>query len=155
VEARLLQEAATGPIRCALVLGASSLPSAAILASSASTVIVLEPGPEQATAAQKCLSEREICNIVMIEMDYREGYARQAPYDVILIPGAVREIPQGLLDQLDTGGRLLCVLRDKPNMPGRALCLQRLENGHVISKIIADVNTPYLPGFEPAMEFSF
>ncbi|HEY8963915.1 MAG TPA: protein-L-isoaspartate O-methyltransferase [Alphaproteobacteria bacterium] len=154
-EARLLQDACAAPVGCALVLGAASLPSAVIMASCASTVIVLEPEPELATAAQKRLSEREICNTVLIEMDYRDGYARQAPYDVIFVPGAVPAVPQNLIDQLSVGGKLLCVLRPSRLAPGKAVCLQRLENGDVATKIIADVSTPYLPGFEPGAEFSF
>lgn len=154
-EARLLQEACLLPINCALVLGAASLPSAVIMASCASTVIVLEPDPDMATTAQKRLSAHEICNIVLIEMDYRQGYARQAPYDVILLPGAVPSIPHNLVEQLAVGGRLLCVVRPTQYASGRAVSIQRLENGSTTTKIIADVSTPYLPGFEPGAEFSF
>jgi protein-L-isoaspartate(D-aspartate) O-methyltransferase len=38
-----------------------------------------------------------------------QGYAKNAPYDVILINGAVDVRPEALLQQLAEGGRLVCV----------------------------------------------
>lgn len=39
--------------------------------------------------------------------DGRLGYSREGPYDVINIGGAVKEIPQSIIDQLKPNGRLI------------------------------------------------
>jgi protein-L-isoaspartate(D-aspartate) O-methyltransferase len=155
IEARLLQALISEPAAYALVLGAASLPSVAMLARFVTTVIVLEPDPDIATAAQKRLSAQEVCNTVVVETAYREGYPRQAPYDVIFIPGAVAAIPETLVDQLSTAGRLACVLREKPNAAGRACIVRPGPAGRMNAVTIADAATPYLAGFEPARDFVF
>lgn len=150
VEARLLQEAIREPIRRALVLGAASLPSIAMLAKFVEKkLFVVEPDPNLAKRAW------EIPNVCSIETSYREGYAKQSPYDVILVPGAMAGIPNVLIEQLGAGGRLLVVLREKPSAAGRAVVARKLENGGIDAMFIANVSTPYLSGFEPAPEFVF
>ena len=81
VEARLLQLALTGRVDRALVLGASRVPTVAMLASFAQVVTVLEPSRDLAQTAAMTL--QGLKNVTVIETSLREGYARQAPYDLI------------------------------------------------------------------------
>ena len=155
VEARLIQEAIREPAACALVLGAASLSSVVMLSQFVTTLIVLEPDPDIATRAQKRLTEQAVCNVVLIETSYREGYARQAPYDIILAPGALSSIPTILTEQLARGGRLLGVWRENPRSQGRIVIARKLDDDSINTITLADASTPYLQGFEPKAEFIF
>lgn len=155
VEARLIQEAIREPAACALVLGAASLPTVVLLASFVTTLIVLEPDPDIATRAQKRLTEQSVCNVVLIETSYKEGYARQAPYDIILAPGALAHIPAILTEQLSGNGRMLGVWRQGPRAQGRLFVARKLADGTINTITLADASTPYLQGFEPKPEFVF
>lgn len=155
VEARLVQEAIREPAAAALVLGAASLPSIAMVSQFVSTVVVLEPDPAIASHAQKRLSQQGIGNVVLIETAYKEGYARQAPYDIILVPGALSSIPTILTEQLARGGRLLGVWRENPRSQGRIVVARKLADNSINTITLADASTPYLQGFEPKAEFVF
>ena len=77
-----------------------------------------------------------------------------APYDNILIEGAVREIPQAILDQLAEGGRLATVVAGANETLGVAQLVVRV--GTVTSgRPLFDAGTPVLPGFAPPQRFSF
>jgi protein-L-isoaspartate(D-aspartate) O-methyltransferase len=76
-----------------------------------------------------------------------------APYEVIVVSGAVAQPPRSLLDQLSEGGRLVAVLRPAGE-PGRATVWTR-RSGIVAARQEFDANTPYLAGFEPAEAFAF
>jgi|GEM_PF-1923573 len=155
VEARLIQEAIREPASCALVLGAASLPSVVMLAGFVTTLIVLEPDPEIATRAQKRLIEQAVCNVVLIETTYKEGYDRQAPYDIILATGAMSRIPPILTGQLSRNGRFLGVWRENERAQGRLIVARKLPDGTINTVTLADASTPWLPGFEPRPEFVF
>ncbi|MEM6902477.1 MAG: protein-L-isoaspartate O-methyltransferase, partial [Pseudomonadota bacterium] len=90
---------------------------------------------------------------ILVAADYTAGYADQAPYNAILINGAVSACPQGIVDQLADAGRLACVVRDERSM-GRITLVQRVRG--VTSELeLYDAGTPILPGFEMRREFEF
>ena len=62
-----------------------------------------------AAKAQSVLSSLGYDTVAVVEGPLSAGYPAQAPYDVILLEGAVESIPQALFDQLKDGGRLLAV----------------------------------------------
>ena len=82
-----------------------------------------------------------------------EGYAKQAPYDVILLSGAVAELPDSLSGQLAEGGRLVAVISTGQGI-GRATLFTR-QGGVLSHRVIFDAATPLLPGFERAESFEF
>lgn len=152
VLARLLQEAAPRREDVALAVGCGAGYCCAILARLVNTVVAVESDPDLAARATRTLAELSIDNVVVLEGPLAEGNPRQAPYDLILIDGAVEEVPQAIERQLGEGGRLVTVLRDGP--VGRALLLTRI--GGVISRrILFDAAVPLLPGFARAPGFVF
>lgn len=155
VEARLVQEAIREPVANALVLGAASLPTVVMLSQFVNTVVVLEPDQAIASHAQKRLSQQGIGNVILIETSFREGYSRQAPYGIILAPGALSSMPANLIQQLAGGGRLLGVWRENPRSQGRIVVARKLADGSINIITLADASTPYLQGFEPKAEFVF
>ncbi len=153
VFARMVQELGIEAGDVVLDVGCGCGYAGAVLARLASTVVALEADGELAARATRVLAELGVDNVVVVEGPAREGYPRQAPYDVILVDGAVPEIPAGLCDQLAEGGRLCAVVRDGDG-PGRAVIASR--RGAVISRrTVFDAHTRALPGFEAAAGFVF
>lgn len=83
--------------------------SSAVLARLGASVIALEASEALAQAARERLGQCGFDGIKTVAGPLDRGYPDGAPYDVILINGAVEVKPQGLLEQLADGGRLACV----------------------------------------------
>jgi protein-L-isoaspartate(D-aspartate) O-methyltransferase len=153
VLARLIQEAAVEPDDLVLAIGGASGYSSAILSQLAATVVALESDPGLAARAGEIRAELGIDNVVAEDGPLDAGYPSQAPYNAILIDGAVPEVPAAIADQLADGGRLVTVVREAA-APGRAVLMRR--TGEVVSgRILFDAATPLLPGFARAEEFVF
>jgi protein-L-isoaspartate(D-aspartate) O-methyltransferase len=153
VLARLLQAAQPGPEDMALDLGCGSGYATAILSRLVDTVVALEDDAALAAAANRTLGELEIDNAVVVEGRLAEGYPKQAPYNVILLGGAVAEVPAAIADQLAEGGRLVAVVSAGPGL-GRATLMRR-DGGMTSSRILYDAALPILPGFEAQPGFVF
>jgi len=72
-------------------------------------VTALETDEGLAAAARQCLSAAGAGDVAVVTGPLDQGYAAGAPYDAILVNGAVEVRPEGLLQQLADGGRLVCV----------------------------------------------
>ncbi len=153
VLARLLQAAEPGPEDVALDLGCGSGYATAILSRLVATVVALEDDAALAAAANRTLDELEIDNAVVVEGRLAEGYPKQAPYNVILLGGAVAEVPAVIADQLAEDGRLVTVVSAGPGL-GRATLMRR-DGGVVSSRVLYDAALPVLPGFEAEPGFVF
>lgn len=150
---RLLQGLGIKPGDVVLDVGCATGYSSALLARLASTIVALECKPEFAAAATNNLAELGVDNVVVVQGPLAEGYARQAPYDAILVAGSVPRLPEALCAQLSEGGRLCAVVRP-PGRPGKAVVV--VNAGGVLShRELFDANTPSLPGFESEPEFVF
>lgn len=147
VTGRLLSELAPRPGERALVVGAASGYSAALLNSLGLTVTALESDPELAAMAKSVLPEIDV-----VEGDLAAGYPGAAPYDIILIDGAIEHIPPEITAQLVEGGRIGAVLSDRG--VGR-LSVGRNAGGRVGLRTIADADLALLPGFERPRAFTF
>jgi len=153
VLARLLQAADITSEDLVLEIGGASGYATAILAQLAATVVSLESDPDLASAAAHAQGEVGIDNVLSVEGPLERGYAKQAPYNVIVVNGAVAEIPQAITDQLADGGRLVAVVRAGDG-PGQAVLVRRL-GANVSGRVLFDASTPRLPEFERAPGFVF
>ncbi|MDH3594605.1 MAG: protein-L-isoaspartate O-methyltransferase [Rhodospirillales bacterium] len=153
VLARLLQAAAVDPGDVVLDIGCGTGYASAILAQLAATVVALESEAGLAEQAGRTLSELGVDNVLVVEGALTEGYAKQAPYDVILVGGSVAEVPQTIYDQLAEGGRLVAVVRDQAGL-GRGTLMQRIA-GVPSHRVLFDAATPFLPGFTREVGFVF
>ena len=75
-----------------------------------------------------------------------------APFDAILINGAIEDEPTALLDQLAEGGRLACIRRD--GRLGQALVYMKA-NGAVSFRPLFDAVAPVLADFARPRGFVF
>jgi protein-L-isoaspartate(D-aspartate) O-methyltransferase len=150
---RLLQAAEIGSDDVVLDIGCGTGYTAAVCARIAATVVALESDRALAEQAGRTLAELGADNVVVVEGPLARGYADQAPYDVILIDGAVQEIPDIILGQLGEGGRLTAVVDAPGQAPHAVLALNC--GGVVSRRKIFDASIPPLPGFERAPGFVF
>jgi protein-L-isoaspartate(D-aspartate) O-methyltransferase len=129
----------------ALVIGAGSGYSAAVLAAIGLDVVAVEDVPELAAAARKQ-------GVRIIEGPLAAGDAKGAPYEQILIDGAVEIIPDAIIAQLADGGRLGTALIDRGVT---RLAVGRKAGGAFGYLTIGDAGVPALPGFSRPKEFTF
>ncbi len=151
VFARLVELLDPLPGDVVLDIGCGSGYSSAVLARLAMTVFAVECDPALARAAEANLAALGVDNVVVVDTGLAGGYRDQAPYDGILLEGAVPGLSAGLTDQLADGGRLCAVVKP-PGGVGRAV--RAIRFGEVVSSAAAfDAGAPMLPGFETAREF--
>ena len=149
---RLLQAAAIEPGDMVLDIGCLTGYAAAVMAALANTVVAVDQDPDYVTQATETLAALDIANVAVVEAPLAEGLPDQGPYDVVLVEGAVSEVPQALLDQVAEGGRLLTVLRS--DSMGVAHVFAR-NAGSIGKRSLFDAATPLLPGFERKQGFVF
>lgn len=121
VEARLLQELNLRKSDRALEVGTGSGYMAALLAARVEHVVTLETDAELAASARNNLQRAGIANVNVEQADGLQGWAARAPYDVIVLSGAVPAVPQALLKQLRVGGRLVAVVGSAPVMEAQLI----------------------------------
>ena len=153
VLARLLQAARPEPQDIVLDIGCGTGYATAILARLAATVVALEDDGGLAARANEVLGGLEVGNAVVVGGALNEGYAKQAPFNVIVVNGAVAEVPSVISGQLAEAGRLVTVVRNSAGM-GRAILMERT-GGVVSSRTLFDAAVPVLPGFEVKPGFVF
>lgn len=148
--AKLLQIGRIEPKALVLDVGCGRGYGAALLAQIATRVVALENNPELVAAAQANLATEK--NVTVIVGDLAKGCAEQAPYDVIVVEGAVSAPPAALLAQLKPGGRLVAILAS--GVLGQATVWQRVGDtyGHATA---FEANVAILPGFESQPVFEF
>ena len=120
LEARLLQEAGIHETESVLEIGAGSGYMAALLAHHARHVTSIEILPELKALAEKNLSAYGVANVNIELGNGAQGWAgsgtRAAPWNVIVISGALPVLPRVFLEQLNIGGRLLAIIGEAPVM---------------------------------------
>ena len=84
--------------------------------------------------------------------DLAAGFAKQAPYDVILISGAIEELPQAIADQLKEGGRIGAIFDE--GMLGVARIGHKID-GAVNWRYSFNGSAPVLPAFRKTETFQF
>ena len=150
--ARLVHALPRGPETKAMVVGCGTGYSAAILAQLAGSVVGVEEEPALAALARETLASLGVSNVSVVERKLAEGYTAGAPYDSILVDGAVEILPEFLVKQLKPGGRLATIERD--DRVSRATLYERV--GEDATKWpLFDAWATLLPGFERRREFVF
>lgn len=142
---RLLSEAAPLPGQRALIIGSATGYSAAVLIEIGLEVIALESDERLASLAKAGGVETVVGELA-------KGWPKAAPYDLILLDGAVEEVPAALGKQLAPEGVLVGAINDR----GVArLIVGKSANGAIGWRSIADSDVGPLPGFERPRAFTF
>ena len=142
---KLLSELAPKAGQRALIVGSGTGYSAALLRSIGLDVVALESDASLAAAANGAGVETTVG-------DLHKGWAKSEPYDLILIDGAVEEVPGAIAKQLREGGLLAGAIVD--NGISR-LVVGRESGGTLGLRTIADAEVEQLPGFQRPRAFTF
>lgn len=134
-----------------LDIGSAMGYSAAVIAHMAEAVVAVEEEPSMMSEAQTLLVDHGADNVILHEGPLVTGAAEHAPFDVILIEGAVARLPDEILGQLKDGGRIACLF-----MEG-SLGVVRVGykiDGAMTWRFSFNAGAPVLPGFERHSAFT-
>lgn len=144
----LFTEARLQPSDTVLIVGAAGGYAAAVAAKLAGKVVAVESDPALAAAARTALGDQA----ELVEGPLAEGHGAGAPYDVLIVDGAVEELPAALAAQVAPGGRIVTGLVDRGVT--RLASGVRSEGGFGLMPF-ADIEAVVLPGFEKPRGFKF
>ncbi|KTT71649.1 protein-L-isoaspartate O-methyltransferase [Sphingomonas sanguinis] len=147
---RLLTEAYLEAGDRVLLIGAATGYTAALLTEIVAGVVAVEEQAELAAAARTALSGE--AKVEIVEAPLTAGHPAGAPYDVLIIDGAVEELPAALVEQVKVGGRIVTGLVE--NGVTRLASGRRTEGGHGV-RAFADAECTILPGFARPRAFQF
>jgi protein-L-isoaspartate(D-aspartate) O-methyltransferase len=146
---RLLTEAQLEGHERALVIGAGTGYAAAVLARLVGHVTALEEDKALLATAREALAGT---GIAVAEGPLAEGWSAGAPYDFILIDGAVDHVPEAIIGQAADKGRIALALLDRGVT---RLAMGRIVSGAFGVSVFADAAVAILPGFEKPRGFIF
>ena len=146
---RMLTEVSPQEGERALVVAAATGYSAAVMERLVGSVVAVEEDPLLLETARSVLAGSRV---KLVEGLLVEGHAEGAPYDLILIDGAVEFVPDALIEQLREGGRMALAILDEGVT--RVAVGRRAGEGFGVAPM-TDWATSILPGFLKPRTFSF
>ena len=151
--AKLVQLARVEPSERVLEVGCCSGYGTAVIARLCGEVFSIEADAELARMAVAALDAASVSNAKVANGPLVNGIPQEAPYDAIIVNGAVMRMSDALLDQLKDGGRLVAIVAAPGTGMGRAVVWRR--NGSSFDDRAAfDAQADVLPGFELHPEFA-
>ena len=156
VIARMVQLAEIRERDNALVAAAGTGYGAALVAACGARVVALEDDEALLAIAREALTE-QAPGVDLVQGPLSQGWRSGAPYDVILIDGAVEQLPDEIIHQLRPtaphgGGRLVTVRRSGGVEQG---VVGELVAGALRFTPAFDCATPVLPSFRREPGFVF
>ena len=127
MEARILQELNIAADEKILEIGTGSGYLAALLASVGKHVYSLDIDANMTALAKANLARVGIQNVTLVTANGVGGLPTNAPFDVIVVGGALPSVPEELTSQLAVGGRMLVVVGDLA--PLAATLVERVKEG--------------------------
>lgn len=117
-----------------LEVGAGSGYQAAIIAEiigPTGKIISTEILPELVESAKKNIKRLNLKNIQILHLDGSKGYAKEAPYDRIIVTAASPKIPKPLIEQLKENGIIVAPVG---NMLEQVMVKARKKNGKLVEE---------------------
>ncbi|MDB5669513.1 MAG: protein-L-isoaspartate O-methyltransferase [Alphaproteobacteria bacterium] len=146
---RLLTELAPQRGERALVVAAATGYAAALMVRLTGSVVAVEEDEELLASARIALSGS---GVDLVEGRLVAGAPQGAPYDLILIDGAVEFVPAAILAQLRDGGRLASALLEDGVT---RLAIGRKAGQGFGMAAVSDAAAAILPGFAKPRAFTF
>jgi protein-L-isoaspartate(D-aspartate) O-methyltransferase len=145
----MLVAAAVRPGMRVLLIGSATGYMAALLAALGAEVHAVEEQAELMATARAAVPNG---NIHWIEGPLSAGAPNGAPFDHIIIEGAIETLPEALAAQLAEGGRLVAAKRDG----AVSRLVQGVKTGGAVAlRSFADMDVAPLPGFAAPAGFRF
>jgi protein-L-isoaspartate(D-aspartate) O-methyltransferase len=153
LEARLLQEVQLKKHETVLEIGAGSGYMAALLAHKGRHVTTVEILPELKAMAESNLAKAGVTNATVELGNGAQGWANGAPFDVIVISGALEVLPEAFLKQVKVGGRIAAILGQAPVMSCNIIT--RVSETAYDTVKVFETNVKYLSSAAPLSHFTF
>ena len=115
IVALMTHHLAIGPSSRVLEIGTGSGYQTAVLAELAKEVVTIENVPPLAESARETLDGLGYRNIRFLQADGRLGAPEAAPFDRIIVTAAAECLPDALIEQLSSDGRLLAPIGEPGN----------------------------------------
>ena len=133
-----------------LLIGAATGYMARLIAGRGATVTAVEQSATMLALARQKLSG--VAGVILVDAPLNLGAPSHGPYTLIIIDGAIAQIPREISAQLAEGGRVVTGVIEGS--------VSRLAMGYkhgdgIVLCAIADTEIAALPGFERANEFVF
>lgn len=148
--AKLLEGLDVRPGARVLDLGAGLGYAAAVMERMGAQVVAVEDDPARAAEAAALLAAEGAAGARVVPGPLTEGAPAAAPFDVILIEGAVEQVPEAILGQLAPDGRIGVLFAEGTLGIAR---IGRKEGGQVHWRYAFNAGAPVLPGFGRAAAF--
>ena len=133
-----------------LLIGAGTGYLAALLSGIVKSVVAVEA--DSALVEHARISLTGAANVELVESALADGHAAGAPYDLIIIDGAVEHVSDALVGQLAETGRLLCGL----NESGVSRLAMGRKRGAAFALVpVADTDIAPLAAFARPKSYSF
>ncbi len=149
VLARLIQLARPRAGEAALVVGSGCGYGSAVLAACGVHVTALEEEPALLELARSHPDPL----VTQVAGRLAEGYPQGAPFDLVVIEGAVRAIPETIGRQVSANGRLVAIVSPKGGTS--VAVLAEPSTGGLRAQAEFDAAAPLLPSLLPAPGFTF
>ncbi|EGR4342909.1 TPA: protein-L-isoaspartate(D-aspartate) O-methyltransferase [Vibrio cholerae] len=107
IVAKMTELLALTPETKVLEIGTGSGYQTAVLAKLVNHVFTVERIKTLQWDAKRRLKQLDIYNVSTKHSDGWQGWPARGPFDAILVTAAAAQVPQGLLDQLAEGGRMV------------------------------------------------
>ncbi|RYH02231.1 protein-L-isoaspartate O-methyltransferase [Salipiger sp. IMCC34102] len=149
--AKMLDALDIQPTDVMLDLGCGLGYSTAVAAHLVDFVVAVESDERLSEEAQANLSDHGIDNAAVMTNPLEDGCAASGPYDLILIHGAVEQVPDSLVEQVKDGGRVAALFVEG------ALGTARIgvkSGGRLAWRYAFNAGAPLLPGFQKARSFA-
>ncbi len=149
---RMLEGANIQPTDMVLCIGANLGYVPAVISRLSQVVICVESDESFASVAEQTLSEQGQDNCVVHVGDLAMGEGDHAPYDVVLINGAIEILPDILMSQVKDHGKIIAIRKHD----GRSQISVGIKSGDRIAwDDQHNAFAPVLPGFEVVPTFVF
>lgn len=147
---RLLTEAYLTATDRVLLIGAATGYTAAVLSEIVGSVVAVESDPALLAMARDALAG--VDNVELVDSPMQDGHAAGAPYDVLIVDGAVESVPDTLIAQVRPDGRVTAGIAERGLT---RLASGRKTDGGFALVAFVDVECVVLPGFETPKPFRF
>ncbi len=127
-QALIIQELKIKPTDKILEIGTGTGYMTAIMAKLGHSVTSIEIEPKLLKKAAKIIKELKLDNVTLEEGDGSCGWDQNENYDVIVISGSLKKLPEVFKESLNLNGRLAAIIGDYPIM--KLMLLTRDEYGH-------------------------
>lgn len=149
VTGRMLVAAAIRPGQRVLLVGSATGYTAALLAELGAEVTAVEEAHDLMAVAQATATND---TIRWVEGPLSAGAPDAAPFDRIIVEGAIETLPDALVHQLADGGRLVAAQRDG----AVTRLVEGVKTGGTLAlRSFADMDVAPLPGFAAPAGFRF